>query len=106
MRETKYQRHVVDRLEQTFPGCVVIRNDPQRIQGIQDLLVLFEDRWATLEVKISSTAKERPNQRHYVERFNEMSYSAFIFPENEEQVFDELQLALGNRRKTRISKSK
>lgn len=106
MRETKYQKHVMDRLEVEFPGCVIIRTDPQRIQGIQDLLVLFRDRWATLEVKISSTARERPNQRFYVEQFNDMSYSTFIFPENEEQVFDELQLALGNRRKTRISKSK
>jgi hypothetical protein len=106
MRESKYQLHVVQRLELEFPGCLVIRNDPRLVQGIQDLLVLFRDRWAALEVKISSTAPERPNQRHYVERLNEMSYSTFIFPENEDEVFNELQLALGNRRKARVLKSK
>lgn len=106
MRETKYQAHVVSRLEETFVGCLVIRNDPQYRQGIQDILVLYRDTWAALEVKASKDAPERPNQGYYVEQLNAMSYSSFIYPENEEQVFDELQLAFNNRRKARLSKSK
>lgn len=98
MNEAEYQRKVIRRLEREFPDCVVIINDPTRIQGIPDILVLYGPAWATLEVKKSRTAHRQPNQEFYVDVFNRMSYSSFIYPENEERVFDELQLALCNRR--------
>jgi len=94
MTEAQYQAKLIKRLHKEFPGCVVIKNDPQRIQGIQDLLILHNDRWAMLEVKVSETARTRPNQPFYVDQFNKMSYASFIYPENEDGVFDELQLAL------------
>ena len=65
--------------------------DPDYIQGIPDLLVLYKDKWATLECKKSAKASKRPNQEHYVKKMNDMSFSAFIFPENKEEVLDELQ---------------
>jgi len=92
MRESQYQSHIIKRLLREFPECVVIKNDANYIQGIPDLLVLFGDRWAMLEVKRSRNEEAQPNQEHYVELFNNMSYSSFIYPENEDQVFDELQL--------------
>lgn len=95
MRETPYQREVVKRLEREFPDCVVIRMDPRYIQGLPDLLVLFQHMWAMLEVKTSEDAPTQPNQEHYVDAFGRMSYSSFIYPENEEQVFYELQSAFG-----------
>lgn len=95
MKETPYKKEVVKRLEREFPDCVVIRNDPRYIQGIPDLLILFFDRWAALEVKVSEDAPTQPNQEHYVAAFGRMSYSSFIYPENEEQVFYELQSAFG-----------
>lgn len=106
MNETAYAARVKRRLELEFPGCVVIKNDPQQRQGIPDLIVLYRDRWAALEVKRSMKAPIRPNQTYYVEQFGEMSYSSFIYPENEERVFDELQLALCDSRETCVSKSK
>lgn len=96
MRESGYQSKVIKRLEKEFPGCVVIRNDPRYIQGIPDLLILYGNTWAMLEVKMSSDAPTRPNQRHYVESFGLMSYSAFIYPENEEKVLDDLQRTFGH----------
>lgn len=90
MLENSYQSKLIKRLKKTFPGCIVLKNDADYIQGIPDLMVLYKDRWATLECKKSIKAKHQPNQDYYVEQMNKMSYSSFIFPENEEQVFKDL----------------
>lgn len=97
-RETVYQNEIVKRLENEYPDCVVIKLDPRYIQGVPDLLILFGDRWAMLEVKTSPDAPSQPNQEHYVEAFGRMSYSSFIYPENEDEVFYELQSAFSDRR--------
>ena len=95
MRESEFQTKLIRKLEAMLPGCIVLKNDPNYIQGIPDLTILHGDRWATLECKRSATAKHRPNQDYYVGVMNSMSYSAFISPENEKEVLDEVQRALG-----------
>lgn len=104
MLESKYQAQLIKKLKDMFPGCEVLKNDTSYIQGIQDLTILYGPRWATLEVKGEAGAPVRPNQPYYVERHNEMSFSAFIYPENEEEVLNELQSALEPRRAARVSK--
>lgn len=91
MLERDYQKKLVQKLKKIFPGCVVLKNDAQLKQGVPDLLVLFNDKWAALEVKRSETAHHQPNQDLKVERMNNMSYAAFIYPENEEKIFSELK---------------
>lgn len=93
--ESKYQRQLIKTLKVLFPGCVVLKNDPTYLQGIPDLIVLYNDRWAALEVKVSSRAKVQPNQEYYVDKMSDMSFSAFIYPENEERVLDALQRSFG-----------
>lgn len=88
--ERDFQRKLIKDIKDRFSGCMVLKNDPDYIQGIPDLTVLYKDRWASLEVKRSASAGRRPNQEHYVEKMNDMSFSAFIFPENKEVVLDEL----------------
>ena len=39
-----------------------------QIQGLPDLLILYGEKWASLECKRSATAKKRPNQDYYVEK--------------------------------------
>ena len=90
MNENKFQAELKREIKRRFPGCIVTKLDSSDIQGIPDLLILYKNRWATLEVKKSRTASHRPNQDYYVDKMNEMSFSRFIFPENREEVLDEL----------------
>ena len=92
--ERDFQAKLIKELKAMFPGCLVMKLDCNYIQGIPDLLVLYKDKWATLEDKRSEKATHRPNQDYYVEKMNEMSFSSFIFPENKEEVLNELQRAL------------
>ena len=94
MLERDYQKKLVIKLKEIFPGCLVMKNDAQLKQGIPDLLILHNNKWAALEVKNSEKAHHQPNQDIYVDRLNGMSYATFIYPENEEQVFKELRRVL------------
>ena len=92
--ENVFQASLVKELKERFPGCIVLKNDANYIQGIPDLLILFNNRWAALECKKNSKASRRPNQMYYVDKMNNMSYANVIFPENREEVLDEVQKAL------------
>lgn len=89
--ESGFQDKLRDELKNLFPGCMIFKMD--QIQGIPDLLILYKDKWASLENKKSANAKRQPNQEYYVDKMNEMSFSRFIYPENKEEVLNELQQA-------------
>lgn len=96
--EGRFKDELTKDLEHMFPGCLILKNDEQYRQGIPDMLILFEDSWAILEVKQSANARREPNQAYYVDLLNKMSFSAFIYPENKQEVLDELQYAFTSRR--------
>ena len=100
--ESEYQKRLKKKIKLRYPGCYILKNDPGCIQGIPDLLILHGDKWAMLEVKKDATAKHQPNQDIHVERLNNMSYAAFIFPENEEEVLNELDRKFETSGTTRI----
>lgn len=91
MLESKFQSDLKKELKRMFPGCIITKMDSGDIQGIPDLLILYNDKWATLECKKSVEASKRPNQEYYVNKMNDMSFSRFIYPGNKEEVLDELQ---------------
>lgn len=101
--ESVFQSNLIKELKARFPGCIVMKNDASYIQGIPDLLVLYKDKWASLECKKSAGAKKRPNQEYYVGVMDEMSFSRFICPENMEEVLHELQQTFEPSRSTCIS---
>ncbi|MET0786317.1 MAG: hypothetical protein ABWY25_06385 [Paenisporosarcina sp.] len=106
MNESRYQWKLIQKLRELFPGCMILKNDPAYMQGVPDIIILFNDRWAMLEIKISEDANFQANQVYYINLLNEMSYAAFVNPENEEDVLYDLQLTFGVIRPTRVSQSK
>lgn len=93
-KESAFQSRLIKKLQKRLPGCMVLKNDPNYIQGIPDLLILHGNKWAALECKRGAMAKHQPNQDYYVEVMNNMAYASFIYPENEQEVLNELQHAL------------
>ncbi|MDD3204171.1 MAG: hypothetical protein PHS74_00320 [Lachnospiraceae bacterium] len=91
--ERDFQSGLITELKKRFVGCIVTKLDSSYIQGIPDLLILYKNKWATLECKKSASASKQPNQPYYVKLMNEMSFSSFIYPENKEEVLNELQQA-------------
>lgn len=89
--ESKFQSELIKELKKIFKGCLVMKLDSGYIQGIPDLLVLYKDKWATLEIKRNANASKRPNQEYYVDMMNKMSFSRFICPENKEEILNELR---------------
>lgn len=91
MLESQFQSKLIKELKKLFPGCIVMKSDAGYLQGIPDLLILFNDKWAALECKQHAGAKKQPNQEYYVGKMDEMSFSRFICPENKEEVLHDLQ---------------
>jgi len=102
MLESVYQAQLIKKLRKIFPGCFILKNDPDYIQGVPDLVILWGGRWAALEVKASRSAPVQPNQEYYVALMAEMSFAAFIYPENEAEILDALQQALQPGRDSRV----
>ena len=107
MLESRFQGKLIREIKERFPGAIVLKNDPNYIQGFPDLLVLYEENWAALECKKSENASRRPNQNYYVKRLGEMSFASFIFPENKEEVLNDMERSFkrSSRRKSRIPRS-
>lgn len=94
MLEKDYQAKLIKKIKKRLPDSIVLKEDANYKQGIPDLLVLNESKWAALEVKKDEKASKQPNQEYYVDKMNSMSFASFIFPENEEDVLNAMEQAL------------
>ena len=106
MKESRFQSLLIKELKKVFTGCIILKTDPNYKQGIPDLLILYKDKWAALEVKRSSKAHHQPNQDYYISKMNDMSFARFISPENQEDILNEMDEAFKPRRKSRVSRRK
>lgn len=91
MRESNFQSELIKDLKRIFRGCVILKNDANYIQGFPDLTILYRDKWAVLECKRSANENFQPNQEYYISELDDMSFARVIYPENKEEVLDELQ---------------
>lgn len=88
--EREFEPVLMDEIRRLFPGCIILKNDANYIQGFPDRIVLYRDRWAVLEVKREKDAPHQPNQDDYVAQCDYMSFSRFVYPENKDEVLEEL----------------
>lgn len=93
-KESDFQASLIHWLRDKFPESIVLKNNPNYLQGIPDLLVLNGRHWAGLECKISKNAPKQPNQEFYITKMHAMSYARFVYPENLKEVQNELERAL------------
>lgn len=93
--EREFQADLIRELRDIFPGCLILKNDPNYLQGVPDLSIFWYNCWAMLEVKASENSPHRPNQDYYIDMLNEASFAAFIYPENKDHILAELQQAFG-----------
>lgn len=96
VHERNWQHSLIKEIKRRLPGAYVIKTNANYIQGFPDILVLYKRRWAALECKRERTAAKQPNQEYYVDRLNDLSFAAFIYPENQEEILNGLQQALGS----------
>lgn len=97
-RETDFQADLKKEIMERFPGAIVTKNDPNDIQGIPDLTVVWRNHWAMLECKKFTDAHRQANQAFYVKYANHYSFGAFIYPENKEEVLDAMEQSFQARR--------
>ena len=90
MKESEFQAKLIREIKKRFPGAIVLKNDPNYIQGFPDLTVLYKDHWAILEIKRSEKASHQPNQDYYISQADRMSVGRFVYPENMMEVLDDL----------------
>lgn len=97
--ESKFQKELMDEIREQYPGCVILKNDSSYIQGFPDWTILYKDRWAVLEAKRERGAKKQPNQEYYVDKLDKMSFSRFVYPENKDEVLEDLARVFKRRRR-------
>ena len=89
--ESDFQKVLMDEIRKRYPGCMIMKNDPNYIQGVPDWTILYKDKWVVLEAKREQDADKQPNQEYYVDKLNYMSYSNFVYPENRDQVLRDIE---------------
>ena len=97
--ESRFQKEFIDEVKARYPGCIALKNDSSYIQGFPDWTILHEDKWAVLEMKRKRGAKEQPNQEYYVNKLNSMSFSRFVYPENKDEVLNDMDKLFKRKRR-------
>lgn len=96
MLERNFQAGLIREIKDRIPGCVVLKNDANYLQGFPDISVIYGLHIGVLECKKSADEPHQPNQDYYVEHINEQGgFARFIYPENRNEVLDELQQSFG-----------
>ena len=103
-QESEFERRLIREIMKAYPGAIILKNNPNFMQGFPDRLILFEDRWAAFDAKAKKDSPHQPNQDYYIDLLDEMSLGMFVYPENARSFLNELQRTFRPIRSTRIFK--
>lgn len=94
--ENKYQERLMSHLRNDIFNSYgndvkIFKSSSYAPQGWPDITIIHKSgRWAFLEAKKSQNEPHQPNQDWYVDLLDNWGFAAFIYPENENEVIDEL----------------
>lgn len=91
MLESKFQSELIKEIKTRYPGAVVLKTDPNYIQGFPDLLILWGKHWSALECKQTEHSHVQPNQEFYIDFLNRMSFASFITPAMKDEVLHAME---------------
>lgn len=89
--ESAFKKKVKNKIQNKFNNIEIFELDSSRKRSIPDMLIVGRDCWAALEFKRSNKAHLQPNQAERISNLSKIGYAAFIFPENEEDIFHDLE---------------
>lgn len=93
--ESEIEKSFMEELNERLPDGWWIKGNSMMQQGIPDRMFLWQDRWAMLEFKRAENSVLQENQDWFIDKFNHMSFAAFVSAENYYEVLDEIQAAFG-----------
>lgn len=91
--ESKFKSNLIKKIKTMYPGAIILKNNANQIQGFPDNIILEGSRWAVFDAKKDESSPRQPNQEYWIHLLNEMSFAAFVYPQNEERFLYELQQA-------------
>lgn len=92
--EKDFQKIFIKRVKELKPGCIALKNDANYIQGFPDWTIIDGDKVYIFEAKAYKVASRQPNQEYYIDYINDHGgFARFVYPENMEEVLDEIQRA-------------
>ena len=94
MLESEFKKYTKNRIIDRFPNLDldIIDINAYNFRSMSDLVILGPEVWAALEFKRSKDSSHRPNQDYHIARLNKKGYATFVYPENLEEVLDELEV--------------
>ena len=91
MLESKFKKQTIERIKDRFPSLDLDFITPLS-RSMPDTFIIAPHVWAALEFKRSEISPHRPNQDYHILRLNRKGYATFVYPENVEEVLDDLEV--------------
>jgi hypothetical protein len=91
--EREFEAEFMETINEIFPNGWWIKGNSVMQQGIPDRTFFWGPHWAMFEFKRATGAAQQANQDWFIEYFNNMSFAAFVTPQNCHEVLDEIQQA-------------
>lgn len=92
--ESQFKHRLIQKVYEIDPEIIVLKNDPNYIQAIPDLIFIKGRKCLVVETKKHKDASFRPNQKYYIEKMHGIA----AYPENMKEVLDEVQRTFRSKR--------